>query len=947
MNKAYRTVYNEQTRTFVAVAENVSARGKKSSSSRMMRNVAVAVTAGLIASGTAFADVDIDEDTNTIEFIGDAGTITNVAAGTADSDAVNVSQLNKTVAANKIKYFSVKSTGGGNEDNDGATGNNAIAIGKNAVADKTSSSAMGLGAKAQGVNSLSLGTNAKTSSAQAVAIGMNSDAAGTRATAIGANAKASSNNSTAVGKSAEALGISSLALGDSATTTQSYSVAIGFDAEVTGSQSGSMALGHKAKVGAFSNAMAMGAHAQADGQSAYALGTKALAIGENALALGNSSQAGISALALGDNAEALGESGIAIGKEAKVFNSANGSLAIGVGAVANREDSTVIGTAAGSKDTTGERHTLIGYTAGAEMSGKENTAVGSNSLTGAKGGDDFLGRTENSALGINAGSHMIGGHNAVVGGYAGHKSQGSQNTYMGHEAGTEAIGSDNVAIGKSANEGVEVNESTALGSNAKATIDKSVALGANSDTDADATPEKEAVVGGLKYSGFAGQAAGAGMQVSVGSKGNERQIKNVAAGQIRETSTDAINGSQLYATNTVLGNMGDSIVKFIGGGVTLNDDGTLNLEDYWKGIFGDDTEVESLADALEPWTVGAGGGDSKQVLPGDNVDFSGEGQTGGGGGGAGNSDGNIVVEIEHDGKDHNVTFDLADNVHINESLTVGDTDGPHVTIGDDGEQGSAGSVTFYDPDEGVSASQTVVAGPGGVGTDQDADDGTRLSYTDGKGDDYTVATLDDGLSFGANDGQVHDAPLNTQVDIKGHEDNTDWSQFDEGQNIMTQVEGNQITVALANDLNVDSVTADTVEINNGPIINENGIDMRNKKITNLAAGTERTDAVNVGQLRDAENRLDGRIDNLRSDMHRMDKRNRAGIAAAMATAGLPQAYLPGKSMVAMGGATWRGETGMAIGVSTITDNGHWVFKLSGTTSSRGDFGGTAGVGYQW
>src|SRR5699024_2829259 len=76
--------------TFVAVAENVSARGKKSSSSRMMRNVAVAVTAGLIASGTAFADVDIDEDTNTIEFIGDAGTITNVAAGTADSDATLV-----------------------------------------------------------------------------------------------------------------------------------------------------------------------------------------------------------------------------------------------------------------------------------------------------------------------------------------------------------------------------------------------------------------------------------------------------------------------------------------------------------------------------------------------------------------------------------------------------------------------------------------------------------------------------------------------------------------------------------------------------------------------------------------------------------------------------------------------------------------------------------------
>src|SRR5699024_5338074 len=197
--------------------------------------------------------------------------------------------------------------------------------------------------------------------------------------------------------------------------------------------------------------------------------------------------------------------------------------------------------------------------------------------------------------------------------------------------------SDNVAIGKSANEGVEVNESTALGSNAKATIDKSVALGANSDTDADATSEDEAEVKGLKYSGFAGQAAGAGMQVSVGSKGNERQIKNVAAGLIHDTSTDAINGSQLYATNTVLGNMGDSIVKFIGGGVTLNDDGTLNLDDYWKGIFGDETDVKSLFDALEPWNLGANGDDDsyEPVLPGDNVDVSGKPGSGSGSGGSG------------------------------------------------------------------------------------------------------------------------------------------------------------------------------------------------------------------------------------------------------------------------------------------------------------------------
>src|SRR5699024_6694701 len=121
----------------------------------------------------------------------------------------------------------------------------------------------------------------------------------------------------------------------------------------------------------------------------------------------------------------------------------------------------------------------------------------------------------------------------------------------------------------------------------------------------------------------------------------------------------------------------------------------------------------------------------------------------------------------------------------------------------------------------------------------------------------------------------------------------------------------EIMVALSNDLDVNSVTTNEVRVNNGPIINENGIDMSGERITNMAPGVDSGDAVNVGQLRDTENRI-------RGDMHRMDKRLRAGIAAAMATAGLPQAYLPCKSMMAASGGTWNGESGMAIGYSTVT-----------------------------
>ena len=148
-------------------------------------------------------------------------------------------------------------------------------------------------------------------------------------------------------------------------------------------------------------------------------------------------------------------------------------------------------------------------------------------------------------------------------------------------------------------------------------------------------------------------------------------------------------------------------------------------------------------------------------------------------------------------------------------------------------------------------------------------------------------------------------------------------------------------------VNATNVTANEVTINNGPVINQNGIDMRDKQITNVADGVAPKDAVNVSQLENVKNDLHTEIGGVRRDLHKVDRKLRAGIAAAMATAALPQAYLPGKSMVGIGGGTWNGESGVALGVSTITDNGKWVFKFSGNASTRGDYGGTVGAGYQW
>lgn len=112
------------------------------------------------------------------------------------------------------------------------------------------------------------------------------------------------------------------------------------------------------------------------------------------------------------------------------------------------------------------------------------------------------------------------------------------------------------------------------------------------------------------------------------------------------------------------------------------------------------------------------------------------------------------------------------------------------------------------------------------------------------------------------------------------------------------------------------------------------------RITNVAPGVKEGDVTNVAQLKGVAQNLNNRIDNV-------DGNARAGIAQAIATAGLVQAYLPGKSMMAIGGGTYRGEAGYAIGYSSISDAGNWVIKGTASGNSRGHFGASASVGYQW
>ena len=126
-----------------------------------------------------------------------------------------------------------------------------------------------------------------------------------------------------------------------------------------------------------------------------------------------------------------------------------------------------------------------------------------------------------------------------------------------------------------------------------------------------------------------------------------------------------------------------------------------------------------------------------------------------------------------------------------------------------------------------------------------------------------------------------------------------------------------------------------------------GSETQNRQITGVAAGSRDNDAVNVAQLRSVQSANNNAINYLDQRIGDVNANANAGTAAAMATAGLPQAYLPGKSMIAVGTSVYRGEMGYALGVSSISDGGNWIIKGTANGNSRGHFGASAAIGYQW
>ena len=365
------------------------------------------------------------------------------------------------------------------------------------------------------------------------------------------------------------------------------------------------------------------------------------------------------------------------------------------------------------------------------------------------------------------------------------------------------------------------------------------------------------------------------------------KISNVANGDVNANSKDAVNGSQLYEVKELAG-------KGWNATATKKEGSTGEVSG---------TKVANVAP-----------GETVNYIAGDNIKLEQNGM-------------NFTISTTKDLKAENVTAKTVNTTTIN--------------LG-----------------EGQNSTPITVVSGKDAAPNLDGKTPNRMNFGG-----ETIATLSDGLKFGANVGDVYGAKLNSQINVKGADSNTNWSEFDGGDNVMTNIDkSGNVRVGIKKNLKVESVTAnkftagDTVidsngvTIKNGPSMTKNGIDAGNKQITNVAPGritADSTDAVNGSQLHEVKADMNNKINHLNGQVNKLGKRVNAGTASALAASQLPQAYIPGKSMVSVAAGNYQGQNAVALGMSRISDNGKIIIRLAGTSDTQGKVGVAVGAGYHW
>ncbi|EJF4435700.1 trimeric autotransporter adhesin SadA [Salmonella enterica] len=599
---------------------------------------------------------------------------------------------------------------------------------------------------------------------------------------------------------------------------------------------------------------------------------------------------------------------------------------------------------------------------------------------------------------------------------------------------------------------------------------------------------------------------------SHGTSGTNK-ITNVAAGEIASDSTDAVNGSQLYETNMLISQYNESISQLAGDTsetyITENGTGVKYIRTNDNGLEGQDAYATGNGATAVGYDAVASGAGSLAL--GQNSSSSIEGSIALGSGSTSNraittgiretsvtSDGVVIgynttdrkllgaLSLGTDGESYRQITNVADGSEAQDAVTVrqlqnaigavtttptkyyhaNSTEEDSLAVGTDSLAMGAKTIVNADAGIGIGLNTLVMADAiNGIAIGSNARAyhansiamGNGSQTTRGAQTDYTAYNMDTPqnsvgeFSVGSEDGQrqitnVAAGSADTDAVNVGQLKVTDSrvaANTESINNLNTQVSsldtrvtniengiGDIVTTGSTKyfKTNTDGVDAnaqgaDSVAIGSGSIAAaENSVALgtnsvadeantvsvgsstQQRRITNVAAGVNNTDAVNVAQLKASEagsvryetnadgsvnysvlNLGDGsggttRIGNVSAAVNDTDAVNYAqlkrsveeantytdqkmgemnskikgvenkmsgGIASAMAMAGLPQAYAPGANMTSIAGGTFNGESAVAIGVSMVSESGGWVYKLQGTSNSQGDYSAAIGAGFQW
>ena len=740
----------------------------KKSIDETVRQINANITPGTGSTGVFYDTVTGGQESITLKNTDQKGTlIHNVAAGENDTDAVNVKQMKKTMDQAKTHYYSVNSTSGNNYNNDMAAGEDSMAAGVSAKALEKRSVAIGNNVQAQGEGSIALGTGYEETNGGTSSLTQTLAVTGYKYNmAIGAGAESYGNHSIAMGTRA----VTSIKNGG---TSVDKAVAIGYTAGASDDK-----------------AIAIGSEAKSNSKSATAVGDQSQALANNALAIGTTARA------TKESSGAIGTANTVSGVGTYVIGAQNSAPAAGV--TSNGSD-----IKAANSGVFGNENTL---------DGENNRVVGNSNIVKketAKGLSDIMLTGNNNTVSGDPDTSTQDDAGKV----SGITITGSKNTVKAVNntkplTDVQIVGNNNTI--DTSNKTLDLSNTQVLGSNVTATMGNSVYLGSGSAYVAAGASTKgmAAYSGDGTYAYAGGTPAGV---VTVGAKGKERRIQNVAAGLVAPQSTDAVNGSQLYTMTRPL--------RFGGDNSTI---GAISAADVNVVKRGSDQAMSIL-----------GGADGSKL-----------------------SDNNIGVVADAANNKFNVK--LAKELKGLTSVTTGDTvmNNNGVTI-NNGAAGNTVSLTKDGLDNGGNKITNVASG------------GTTDSNAANIGDvkaavtNVTNALTAKGLDFEGNDGaanKVH-RNLGTKLTIKGGL--TDVTTGVSGKNlgVKKNAAGDGLDLVMSEKPEFTEVTAGTgtnkVVINDNGVhvggktyINNTGLNANNQKITNVAAGTDNSDAVNFGQLKD-------------------------------------------------------------------------------------------------